>query len=306
MRTIVIGDIHGCADELMELLDAASLVLMGNHERKHVRRVYSTSQEITRLQIGEGYEDAVAWMGGLPYFYETDEVRVVHWGFVPGTPLADVPEDMLSGTTSGSARLEELCGGRPWYESYIDEKPVVFGHAVVGPEPLVRDDRVYGIDTGACHGMRLTALVLPDRRIVSVPARDDHWKATRDRWQMPLLRAQPWPTMTFDQIAKRLKKVRRDPEQDASAVDPIERWAEDVRARIARLAIGLDELTERLVAEHGEDGFPRAAGSHAAGRWLLPFRAGRLSRQHLGCSSPREVFDLADALEISLDMPPSP
>src|SRR5262250_33966 len=109
MRTLIIGDIHGCYDELRDLFDAVALVaddrvvsvgdlvdrgpqpgevvrwfreragavvIMGNHERKHVRQVFSYSQEITRLQLGDGYADAVAWMRGLPYFFETPEVRV--------------------------------------------------------------------------------------------------------------------------------------------------------------------------------------------------------------------------------------
>lgn len=82
MRTLIVGDIHGCYRELLELFDNAALgaddivvsvgdlvdrgpdpaavvrwfrarehavVLMGNHERKHVRQVFSYSQEITRV-----------------------------------------------------------------------------------------------------------------------------------------------------------------------------------------------------------------------------------------------------------------
>ncbi|WP_448332383.1 metallophosphoesterase [Streptomyces sp. DSM 41534] len=94
-RTIIIGDIHGCFDELLELLDEVdiqpddllvsvgdlvdrgpapgavvrlfrerpnSVVVMGNHERKHVREIFSYAQEITRLQLGDHYAETVEWM----------------------------------------------------------------------------------------------------------------------------------------------------------------------------------------------------------------------------------------------------
>ena len=220
-KTLIIGDIHGCHAELLELLAKAgigdedlvvsvgdlvdrgpepgevvdwfrarenSVVICGNHERKHVRGVLSYSQQITRLQIGARYEEQVRWMAGLPYHWEREDVRVVHWGLFPGVPLAEVPEDVRAGTASGDARLKERFGEGPWYEHYQDDVPVVFGHAVVGPEPLVIRDRIFGIDTGACHGMRLTGLLLPELKLISVPARRDHWAEVRNAWQAPVLR----------------------------------------------------------------------------------------------------------------------
>lgn len=46
-------------------------------------------------------------------------------------------------------------------------KPVVFGHTVF-PEPLFAADKI-GIDTGAVYGGHLTALLLPEREVISVP-----------------------------------------------------------------------------------------------------------------------------------------
>lgn len=177
MNTLIIGDIHGCYDELRDLLDRAAIgdddlvvsvgdlvdrgpdprgvvdffrarqnavVLMGNHERKHVRGVHSYSQQVAKLQLGDGYDEDVRWMSGLPYHYERPDVRVVHFGLFPGVPLDQVPEDVRAGTTSGEARLRERFGERPWWDFYEDDVPVAFGHAVVGPSPLVVRDRVFG------------------------------------------------------------------------------------------------------------------------------------------------------------------
>jgi serine/threonine protein phosphatase 1 len=95
MRTIVIGDIHGCYAELQELflqVDLAdrdlvvslgdivdrgadsvkmydllsrrpnTIVLMGNHERKHLRITLSYSQEIVKLQFGDRYDEFLTWV----------------------------------------------------------------------------------------------------------------------------------------------------------------------------------------------------------------------------------------------------
>ena len=94
MRKFVIGDIHGCYDELMELIEMIgltdedwlislgdivdrgnkskevyeyflnrpnSLVLMGNHERKHQNKILSYAQEIVKVQFGSDYDEFLKW-----------------------------------------------------------------------------------------------------------------------------------------------------------------------------------------------------------------------------------------------------
>lgn len=334
-NTLIIGDIHGCHAELLDLLDAAaigdddlvvsvgdlvdrgpepgavvdffrgragSVVVCGNHERKHVRGVLSYSQQVTQLQLGDRYADHVRWMAGLPYHWEREDVRVVHWGLYPGVPLDEVPEDVRAGTASGDARLKERFGERPWYDFYDDDKPVVFGHAVVGAEPLVVRDRIFGVDTGACHGLRLTGLLLPAMRLVSVPARADHWARVRHDWQAPVLRTLPWVTMTFEQITRKLRSLR-DPELDDAVLARVGAWAEELRAAIPALRERLDAEVARIAADAG-DNFGRAAAAHPAASWLQRWRAGKLSREHLGCASPQQLITLAAALGVTLAATP--
>ena len=208
LRKIIIGDIHGCYDELLDLLNqigpaendviisvgdfidrgpkpvqvfnffhnrANSIVLMGNHERKHVRGVLSLSQKITRHQFGRDYTKAKSWMMTFPYFIEDNDFIVVHAALQPGVPIKDQQEDILCGTMSGERRLKELLDGKKWNEAYNGTKPVIFGHKVVGKAPLIYKDRIFGIDTGACHGGWLTAITVPEFRIYSVKARENYW-----------------------------------------------------------------------------------------------------------------------------------
>ena len=55
------------------------------------------------------------------------------------------------------------------------------GHLTYRPDhkPLVYRDRVFGLDTGCCRGGRLTGLLLPEFKLISVPARANHWELSR-------------------------------------------------------------------------------------------------------------------------------
>ncbi|MFH0980551.1 MAG: metallophosphoesterase [Planctomycetota bacterium] len=217
-QTIIIGDIHGCHDELMELLDLAApavddriiaigdivdrgpdservltffrdtpnvISLMGNHERKHVRSARgqtrpALSQLIVRAQLGERYEAWLAFMDTFVRHIELPEATLVHGMLEPGVALDAQLDTVVIGTLTGEAYMQEKYPG-PWYDHYTGPKPVVVGHhSYLGTgEPLIREGLVYAIDTGCCHGGRLTALILPEFRIVSVPSREDYWTRTR-------------------------------------------------------------------------------------------------------------------------------
>ncbi len=343
-RTILIGDIHACWDELRALCERVALTdddvvvsvgdvidygpepgavidwlrtrpntiaVCGNHERKHARGSLSFSQQVTRAQLGDRYEDAAAWMRTLPSYWETDAVRVVHAALIPGVPLADTSPAILCGTTSGTSRLEKRLAvthdGRPWHEVYDDAKPVVFGHSLMGEAPLVRDGRVFGLDTGACQGLRLTALVLPTFEVVSVPARANHWEAVKRTWQMPVLRERPWGQMTFAQLDRKARELAagRDPVARAW-LDAARAWGAAVRGAIPTVTAAVDAEIERLTAVHGADGFAAAAELHPARSTIVARHAGRLKPDHLGCAGPDAVFALATRLNVALDLPRSP
>jgi serine/threonine protein phosphatase 1 len=335
-RTLIVGDVHGCYDELRELFDravlgaddvvvsvgdlvdrgprpgevvrwfrarAGAIVLAGNHERKHVRGVLSYAQEITRLQLAGEYDDAVAWMRGLPYAYENEAVRVVHAALIPGRPLAEQPEEVLCGSTAGEAMVRAALPGGFWHEAYDGPKPVVFGHHVVGPEPLVREGRAYGVDTGACHGMRLTALSVPDFRLHSVAARADHWAAVKRAWQVPALRARPWAAMSWVDIERALAERGRGARDDVVAyLAAVRAWAADVAALMPAVLARVAALVERLRATHGEDGFGAAAAAHAAKPLLFQHARGRLDAAALAprCATPARTLEVAASLGLDV------
>ncbi len=218
MKTLIVGDIHGCYTELQELIEKSGLsegdvliatgdivdrgpdtpqilnffrhqpktrTLMGNHERKHVRAArgevkLSLSQIITRSQLGDAYCEAVDWMGALPLYLELPEAILVHGYLEPGIPLELQLPVVLCGTMGGDKHLRRRYD-RPWYELYTGEKPVIVGHDdyLQNGQAFVYQERIFGLDTSCVHGKTLTGLILPDFTIISTPSRGDYWYFVR-------------------------------------------------------------------------------------------------------------------------------
>ena len=212
-RTLVVGDIHGCLDELRALLaevefrpgqdalvsvgdlvnkgpDSVGVVrlvralggraVLGNHDDL-VLRCVAARRAGDDDAFGDGVrriakrldEADVAWLESLPLTIVLDELRaiVVHAGLVPGVPLGSQVREhvftMRSLRSDGSPtkRIEE---GVPWASLWPGPELVLFGHDAV--RGLQRWPYAIGLDTGCVYGGRLTALLLPERKLVSVPA----------------------------------------------------------------------------------------------------------------------------------------
>jgi len=330
-RDIIIGDIHGCYDELLELLAELavtdddrvisvgdlvdrgpksfeawkffearrnSVVLMGNHERKHVRGVLSYSQEIVRLQFGDQYEAFRRWAAKLPYFLETPDALVVHGGFEDGVSVARQREDVLSGTTSGSKHLEQQYGETYWPEVYSGERPLVFGHHVVGPEPKRYATGVVGIDTGACHGGFLTALVIPGFRTHSVKAKRNYWTEEQIRWQVPVLQSKPWGDFPFTKFERELAELRRRTDPDVQrAVQQLESWRQGVSDQIPGLMLAVAERVHGLRSKHEEGNLRKSIAAEPFPQLLFASHAGTLDERSLRTvlPSPYAILQAASA-----------
>ncbi|CAE8719243.1 unnamed protein product, partial [Polarella glacialis] len=246
-RVVIVGDVHGCADELLALLkkigmDSQSdrLVFLGDLVGKgpKPRRVLEVAQQYQALavqgnheygllqwrargaplpdplgKISEHYAATVAelgvedweWLAARPYFLKLsdlgpkesylptetadmpergtgnlsaylaearrapDMVLLVHAGLVPGAPperqeaenmvhLRTIDPKSLRPSASGS-------GGLPWAQLWRGPELVIFGHDA--RRGLQQEPFALGLDTGAVYGGALTALVLPDWRLVS-------------------------------------------------------------------------------------------------------------------------------------------
>ncbi|MGB7925468.1 MAG: metallophosphoesterase [Pyrinomonadaceae bacterium] len=206
-RTIVIGDIHGCYDELLDLLEKVApgaddrvvcvgdLVVkgwknrevldlmmtddrfssvLGNHDRLLMRHWRGESVRLKKTHkkaLAELETDRAryaAYLESLPFMLDLGSHLVVHAGVRPGVALDEQSADDLTELrTLGEDRRRRE--GTPWYEVYEGEKTVIFGHWPAGE--LRRGPRALGIDTGCVYGYELTAYVIETEETLRVKAR---------------------------------------------------------------------------------------------------------------------------------------
>jgi hypothetical protein len=205
-RTIVVGDIHGCYNELMALLekvelgrddrvvsvgdliakgpksrevlqlfmsDARFTSVIGNHDLALRRRWngedvdLKPAQKEVHKELKPEKDSYASFFNRLPFWIDLDTHLVVHAGLRPNVEL-------YSQTTGDLTRLRTLGGdresdeGTPWYHVYYGEKTVLFGHWPA-PEPR-RGKKAIGLDTGCVYGYNLTAYIIETEEFVSVPA----------------------------------------------------------------------------------------------------------------------------------------
>jgi len=206
-RTIVVGDIHGCYDELMELVekvdlgkddrvvsvgdlitkgpksrevlelfmtDARFTTVIGNHDLALRRKWNGEEIELKAAQKEahkelRGEKDAyAAFFNRLPFTIDLDTHLVVHAGLRPNVELySQTTDDMVLIRTLGPDR--ESDEGTPWYHVYYGEKVVLFGHWPA-PEPR-RGKQAIGLDTGCVYGYNLTAYIIETDEFVTVKAK---------------------------------------------------------------------------------------------------------------------------------------
>jgi hypothetical protein len=211
-RTIVIGDLHGCHDEAVALLDrlqatssdrvifAGDLVdrgpkprecvelamrhecVLGNHEEKHLQQRRRAADKLTpdhQRTRGALADEHYEYFARLPLFIRLPEfgAAVVHAGCFPGVPLEEQSAHHLlhlqhiNPPATKSYWPSKAPGDhRFWTNFWRGPERVIFGHSVLD-RPLVTEWAV-GIDTGGVYGRGLTALVLPDWQLVTVPTTD--------------------------------------------------------------------------------------------------------------------------------------
>lgn len=206
-KTIIVGDIHGCYDELISLLEKAEFgsddrvvavgdlivkgpankavlelfsgdsrfsSVLGNHDLAILKfwqkktTTLKPSQQLARLELESEKERFQTYLASLPFFIDLGTHTVVHAGVRPGAELNDqLPEDLTELRTMGADRTRR--DGTPWFDVYDGEKIVLFGH---WPSPTPRvGQRTIGLDTGCVYGHKLTAYILETGNLVQVPAR---------------------------------------------------------------------------------------------------------------------------------------
>lgn len=185
-RTLIVGDVHGCARELDRLLGKARpkrVILVGDLFTRgpDPRGVWDLIQE-WGCEAVLGNHDAVVldrwepgrplprkahrWLRARPHVLVEKRWAVAHAGVHPRRgPRKTTREQAL--------HLGRMKRGRWWWKLYDGKRLVVHGHHAA--KGLIdRRPSTLGLDTGCVRGGRLTGYLVEEDRILSVKARRDY------------------------------------------------------------------------------------------------------------------------------------
>jgi hypothetical protein len=188
-RTLFVGDVHGCADELDKLLRKARptrVVLLGDLFTKgpDPRGVWSLIREWSAEAVLGNHDDDVlsTWKPGKKLPKKAHrwlaERPLTLTGRHRDRPWVAVhagvhPRRGHRATTREQAMHMRTWKGRPWYKAYRQERLVLHGHDARGGLVDLRP-RTLCLDTACVRGGRLTGYLLEKDRVLSVKARRDY------------------------------------------------------------------------------------------------------------------------------------
>ena len=202
MKTIVIGDVHGCLDELQKLLSLTNYSkndrvifvgdlidrgpssvevikfciennfesVLGNHEFKFLKWLKKNTIPPENKQHYKWLtKKEIDYIQSLPLYIKANNNLIVHAGINPFIPFEKQKESEELFLIRHLDKAKEVF----WTSKYSEHYNIIYGHQVhsfLSPLIEVTDKgaKCYGIDTGCCFGGRLTALVLETSEIFQV------------------------------------------------------------------------------------------------------------------------------------------
>lgn len=207
VRTLFVGDVHGCFKELELVLEKAKYnpeedrliflgdlinkgpysievvnfvmkgghqSLMGNHELGFLRSLedptyFKKGFKKFYEELGDIREEVIAWIKERPLYIEEEDFIAIHGGLAPGVALSEQKPRVATRirTWGGEDELNDP-DNPPWHSFYEGEKTVIYGHWAM--QGLHQTKNTIGLDTGCVWGGSLSVLIWPKREIVQVPA----------------------------------------------------------------------------------------------------------------------------------------
>lgn len=210
-QTLLVGDVHGCVEELMLLLERAKqtshidkvillgdlinkgpysfevltlakkenfICLMGNHELNFLNKfannnhaALSPELKLMVTEMGPRINDWVAYIQQFLPYFETDTFFAVHAGIRPDMP-------------PHQTRIDELCNIRRWDGKGNDLQsehlpPWYYFYKELKPiifghwakQGLIIKNNIIGLDSGCVYGKKLSAVLMPSRQLLQVDAK---------------------------------------------------------------------------------------------------------------------------------------
>ncbi len=195
-RTIFIGDVHGCLDELLELIKKLSinkkdrviflgdLINKGPYSQETVEFVYKKKYQSIMgnhewLYLKKVKKKKIAkkkyhyWIASRPIYIEDSHFIIVHAGLPPDFESFKKADKKLFLTIRywyhGKSNKYQ---GIPWHSFYKGKKTIFYGHWA--RQGFHQTGNTIGLDTGCVYGKKLSAYILEEKKLVQIKAKKNY------------------------------------------------------------------------------------------------------------------------------------
>ena len=191
MRTLLVGDVHGCSRTLAALLkevhpDRVILLgdlfakgpnppgvwelikawkaeaLLGNHDARMLK-AWGTEGDSAHHRACRSLDEACRdWLQRLPIFLYGDGWIGVHGGLHPTEGVVGTPRSMALVLRRWP---DDSDASNPfWWQLYTGKERVFYGHDAI--RGLQLHDRTVGLDSGCVYGNALSGYLLEENRVI--------------------------------------------------------------------------------------------------------------------------------------------
>lgn len=193
-QVVFLGDLVSKGPDSLGVVQMAreigSIGVRGNHDFEVIRWHQAIKSGADPPVIGsEHYTIAstlskadLKWMYSLPWYLSSKELGAlfVHAGFVSGIRLGKQNPRLMMNMRSilpDGTVTSKFFNNWPWARLWDGPQTVLFGHDA--DRGLQQYEHAIGLDTGCVYGGRLTACILPEKRLVSVNAKREYFQYRR-------------------------------------------------------------------------------------------------------------------------------
>lgn len=173
--------------------EIGAIAVRGNHDFEVVRWHQAMKSGVDPPVIGSEHfriasrltKADMKWLYNLPWYITSPDLGVlfVHAGFVSGIRLAKQNPRLMMNMRSilpDGTVTSKFFNNWPWARLWDGPQTVLFGHDA--DRGLQQYEHAIGLDTGCVYGGRLTACILPEKRLVSVSAKREYYKYRRKQY----------------------------------------------------------------------------------------------------------------------------
>jgi len=191
---VFLGDLVSKGPDSLSVVQMAreigAIGVRGNHDFEVIRWHQAMKSGADPPVIGSEHfhiasglsKEDLKWMYSLPWYISSKELGAlfVHAGFVSGIRLSKQNPRLMMNMRSilpDGTVTSKFFNNWPWARLWDGPQTVLFGHDA--DRGLQQYEHAIGLDTGCVYGGRLTACILPEKRLVSVSARREYFQYRR-------------------------------------------------------------------------------------------------------------------------------